>query len=385
MNQANSSNSSSVESLMKNQQLTKQPIILQPTTQLNTNQQQAPVQISSVSVTALNTSSSSSNLSQQSTSSSTNSTQFTIKPINNLSLSSLALQPQNKPGILTASQQQGITQFKIMTTSSNAANTNQTNQSNIILQTAGSTSSPQQTNTIRKVGSSGNLSNLQQKVQVINSMKPTIQILSNSGQRVTKTTTITTSTNANANVTNSNLPQQYQQVFQQQTTSGTTINLQSLGSGAKAQLLPSGQNTAKTLFASNSNGSGPIQIVQNLQPLLNHQSANTSFAQVLKQFSAVTSSSSSSSPASNSDTASSNSIQIVSLPSTTAKLQTSLSGTQSFVLQPSTSVPLSQAVQQHDFSSSLNSTEIKNSISDISIGDLTNNVTSGQENDDANK
>ena len=218
MNQANSSNSSSVESLMKNQQLTKQPIILQPTTQLNTNQQQAPVQISSVSVTALNTSSSSSNLSQQSTSSSTNSTQFTIKPINNLSLSSLALQPQNKPGILTASQQQGITQFKIMTTSSNAANTNQTNQSNIILQTAGSTSSPQQTNTIRKVGSSGNLSNLQQKVQVINSMKPTIQILSNSGQRVTKTTTITTSTNANANVTNSNLPQQYQQVFQQQTS-----------------------------------------------------------------------------------------------------------------------------------------------------------------------
>lgn len=161
--------------------------------------------------------------------------------------------------------------------------------------------------------------------------------------------------------------------------------MQSLGSGAKAQLLPSGQNTAKTLFASNSNGSGPIQIVQNLQPLLNHQSANTSFAQVLKQFSAVTSSSSSSSPASNSDTASSNSIQIVSLPSTTAKLQTSLSGTQSFVLQPSTSVPLSQAVQQHDFSSSLNSTEIKNSISDISIGDLTNNVTSGQENDDANK
>lgn len=216
MNQANSSNSSSVESLMKNQQLNKQPIILQPTAQLNSNQQQAPVQISSVSVTALNTSSSSSNLSQQSTSSSTNSTQFTIKPINNLSLSSLALQPQNKPGILTASQQQGITQFKIM--SSNAANTNQTNQSNIILQTAGSTSSPQQANTIRKVGSSGNLSNLQQKVQVINSMKPTIQILSNSGQRVTKTTTITTSTNANAIATNSNLPQQYQQVFQQQTS-----------------------------------------------------------------------------------------------------------------------------------------------------------------------
>ena len=99
---------------------------------------------------------------------------------------------------------------------------------NIILQS----SSPQQVNTIRKVGSSGNLSSLQ-KVQVINSIKPTIQILSNPGQRLqTKTTTITSSSSSSnisstSNQTTGNtaqptsvssLPAQYQQVFQQQTT-----------------------------------------------------------------------------------------------------------------------------------------------------------------------
>lgn len=120
----------------------------------------------------------------------------------------------NKIGII-GQQQGGITQFKIMTSSpsTGATTSGQTTTlptSNVILQSSASntSASPQSTataSTIRKVGSSGNL----QKVQVIaNSIKP-IQILSNPGQRVTKTTTIQSAAHS-ANTS------QYQQVFQQQ-------------------------------------------------------------------------------------------------------------------------------------------------------------------------
>lgn len=160
------------------------------------------------------------------------------------------------------------------------------------------------------------------------------------------------------------------------------------------------------LFTTNPTSTGQIQIVQNVSniqqavPILNHQSANVPFAQVLKQFSAVTSSASpSASPASNASDSSSNNqqtttnIQIVSLPSTTtipvAKLNTP--SQVAITLQPATtaSIPHNQIAQQQDLNSVQQQTnnEQKSSISDSTqIGDSiqnasNNNSATSQEND----
>ena len=74
------------------------------------------------------------------------------------------------------------------------------------------------------------------------------------------------------------------------TTGGITINLQSLGSGVSLNTLTpttTATSTNKTTIFSNTNQNSIVNIQQAV-PLLNHQSANTSFHQVLKQFSAVT-------------------------------------------------------------------------------------------------
>ena len=118
-----------------------------------------------------------------------------------------------------ASHQQGITQFKILTSNPSASSSSPTlvttgvnpqsqQPSNIILQ---SSSSPQQASTIRKVGSSGSLSSLQ-KVQAINNIKQKIKILTNPVQRVTTKTTTISTTNQTPNT--QSIPAQYQQVFQ---------------------------------------------------------------------------------------------------------------------------------------------------------------------------
>lgn len=89
----------------------------------------------------------------------------------------------------------------------------------------------QQQQTIRKVGSSGNLSSLQQKVQVFN--RPSIQIVQAGAQRAKTasttinatgqntqnnltTTNVNTGNSTNATTTSSSGPLQFQQVFQQQ-------------------------------------------------------------------------------------------------------------------------------------------------------------------------
>ena len=101
--------------------------------------------------------------------------------------------------------------------------TSQQQQTQVILQQS---SQPQgATSSIRKVGSSGNLSSLQQKVQVFN--KQNIQIVQPTSQRVAKAGTIQTNSNATTtattittgNTTTTTVtPLQFQQAFQQQTS-----------------------------------------------------------------------------------------------------------------------------------------------------------------------
>jgi hypothetical protein len=83
-----------------------------------------------------------------------------------------------------------------------------------------------QSQTIRKVGSTSNLTTLQQKVQVLN--RPGIQFVqANPAQRLTKTTSNLTSsgqTTSNTNTTANTTPIQFQQVFQQATKISTTSN-----------------------------------------------------------------------------------------------------------------------------------------------------------------
>lgn len=225
-------------------------------------------------------------------------------------------------------------------------------------------------------------------------------------------------------------------MFQQQTTklnpqqsSSTTISLQSLTNSnatIKSQILPSistlsstsnspSPNAAKTLFASNANSSGPILSIttsslnsgniQQAVPIINHQSANTSFAQVLRQFSAVQSGSAgspahlsmASSETASSTSATSSNIQIVSLPSSSG--QSSLNKLQpsqiSISLQPNTTVSSPQSAtlgvqivqqqqqqQQQDLSTSgsFDLTSINNNknsseiIGDLNSGSQENNT-----------
>ncbi len=210
---------------------------------------------------------------------------------------------------------------------------------------------------------------------------------------------------------------------------GTTISLQSLTNSnatIKSQILPSistlsstsnspSPNAAKTLFASNANSSGPILSIttsslnsgniQQAVPIINHQSANTSFAQVLRQFSAVQSGSAgspahlsmASSETASSTSATSSNIQIVSLPSSSG--QSSLNKLQpsqiSISLQPNTTVSSPQSAtlgvqivqqqqqqQQQDLSTSgsFDLTSINNNknsseiIGDLNSGSQENNT-----------
>ncbi len=210
---------------------------------------------------------------------------------------------------------------------------------------------------------------------------------------------------------------------------GTTISLQSLANSnatIKSQILPSistlsstsnspSPNAAKTLFASNANSSGPILSIttsslnsgniQQAVPIINHQSANTSFAQVLRQFSAVQSGSAgspahlsmASSETASSTSATSSNIQIVSLPSSSG--QSSLNKLQpsqiSISLQPNTTVSSPQSAtlgvqivqqqqqqQQQDLSTSgsFDLTSINNNknsseiIGDLNSGSQENNT-----------
>lgn len=106
-------------------------------------------------------------------------------------------------------------QFQLMTNSSSQSSQNGQvviQQPNIVMNT--STGQPQ--TTIRKVGSSTNISTLQQKVQVIN--RGNIQIVqANPGQRLTKTTPLNTSTVSASGSSSNPSPIQFQQAFQQQT------------------------------------------------------------------------------------------------------------------------------------------------------------------------
>lgn len=104
-------------------------------------------------------------------------------------------------------------QFQLMSNSSSQNSQNSQvviQQPSIVMNT--STGQPQAT--IRKVGSSTNISTLQHKVQVIN--RGNIQIVqANPGQRLSKTTPLNTSTVSGSSTNPS--PIQFQQNFQQQT------------------------------------------------------------------------------------------------------------------------------------------------------------------------
>ncbi|RNA08819.1 hypothetical protein BpHYR1_047155 [Brachionus plicatilis] len=155
-------------------------------------------------------------------------------------------------------------QFQLMSNSSSQNSQNGQvviQQPNIVMNS--NTGQPQ--TTIRKVGSSTNISTLQQKVQVIN--RGNIQIVqANSGQRLTKTTPLNT-TSVSSSTSNST-PIQFQQAFQQQTAkqpapnSNQTTSVSTLTSGATmptlktsttpAQKSSSTPTTVKTLLASSS-------------------------------------------------------------------------------------------------------------------------------------
>ena len=107
-------------------------------------------------------------------------------------------------------------------------------------------SASQQQQTIRKVGSSGNLSSLQQKVQVFN--RPSIQIVQAGAQRAKPATVQNTqslgagNTNQPSNnagttsgptTTTTNAPLQFQQVFQQQ--QNAKLNTNTTGITAQSQ------------------------------------------------------------------------------------------------------------------------------------------------------
>ncbi len=105
----------------------------------------------------------------------------------------------------------------------------QTSAGNVVQQS----SQPQ---TIRKVGSTSNLTSLQQKVQVLN--RPGIQIVQATPQRLTKTTsTLGSGTSGAGPSTGSPTPLQFQQVFQQQASK--------LAAQSQSQQLSQSQNASQ--------------------------------------------------------------------------------------------------------------------------------------------